>query len=270
MPANKQDRRGFIGGTDVMRIMKGDWLTLYKEKMGEIEPVDLDRNFKVQLGKVTEPFHRDWLAYQLSTIIEPCAPIECKVGNVPCRASVDAIAPAYKQRTFVELKHTGGNYSILEEAHRYMPQVQFYLMAGDFDRCVFSVIRGTEEPEHVIIEPAEDYRSNMMKRVHQFWGHVESQIPPIDTSDWSAEDDKLEKAARIVPIDGMISKDMTTSNSWMNDAGVYLANEEAAKNFEASKAALKELMPADAYEAFGGGIIMKRAKNGSLRITKEK
>ena len=39
------DRQGFIGGTDAIRIMNGEWAELYQEKVGLVEPKDLDDVF---------------------------------------------------------------------------------------------------------------------------------------------------------------------------------------------------------------------------------
>ena len=35
------DRQGIIGGTDAIRIMNGEWLELYQEKVGLTKPEDL-------------------------------------------------------------------------------------------------------------------------------------------------------------------------------------------------------------------------------------
>ena len=43
------DRQGFIGGTDAIRIMNGEWAELYQEKVGLVESKDLTDVFAVQL-----------------------------------------------------------------------------------------------------------------------------------------------------------------------------------------------------------------------------
>ena len=54
------DRQGFIGGTDAIRIMNGEWAELYQEKVGLVEPKDLTDVFAVQLGAFTEDFNLNW------------------------------------------------------------------------------------------------------------------------------------------------------------------------------------------------------------------
>jgi predicted phage-related endonuclease len=58
-----KDRRYFIGGSDARVIMGDDeaaLIRLWREKRGEIEPVDLSSNLVVQLGLATEELNRRW------------------------------------------------------------------------------------------------------------------------------------------------------------------------------------------------------------------
>src|SRR5436853_4332482 len=59
----QENRRSFIGGSDVRIIMGSDeaaLLRLWREKRGEIEPEDLSGNLIVQLGVATESLNRTW------------------------------------------------------------------------------------------------------------------------------------------------------------------------------------------------------------------
>ena len=51
------ERKGFIGGSDCVKIMQGNWLELWQVKTGRIEPEDLSRNIAVQMGIQTEEFN---------------------------------------------------------------------------------------------------------------------------------------------------------------------------------------------------------------------
>ena len=46
------ERKGFIGGSDCVKIMNGDWLELWQIKTGRVESDDLSRNIAVQLGSL--------------------------------------------------------------------------------------------------------------------------------------------------------------------------------------------------------------------------
>ena len=54
------NRKGFIGGSDCVRIMEGDWLRLWQVKTGRAESDDLTDNIAVQLGIHTEGFNLGW------------------------------------------------------------------------------------------------------------------------------------------------------------------------------------------------------------------
>src|SRR5262249_44140766 len=56
-------RTGFLGGSDAHVIMGHDetaLLRLWREKRGEVEPLDLSGNLIVQLGLATESLNRQW------------------------------------------------------------------------------------------------------------------------------------------------------------------------------------------------------------------
>ena len=50
------NRKGFIGGSDCVKIMQGKWLELWQVKTGREQPEDLTHNLAVQLGTITEDF----------------------------------------------------------------------------------------------------------------------------------------------------------------------------------------------------------------------
>ena len=54
------DRTTFIGGSDVVRLVNGDWENLYLEKIGEKQPDDLSDNLQVQIGLATEQLNVEW------------------------------------------------------------------------------------------------------------------------------------------------------------------------------------------------------------------
>ncbi len=63
------ERKGFIGGSDCVKIMQGNWLELWQVKTGRVEPEDLSDNIAVQLGIHTEQFNLDWFASQHECVL---------------------------------------------------------------------------------------------------------------------------------------------------------------------------------------------------------
>ena len=62
-PKTKVERPKTIGGSDAVRIMEGDWHTLWKEKTGRQEPEDLSWVLPVQIGILTEKKNKEWFEH---------------------------------------------------------------------------------------------------------------------------------------------------------------------------------------------------------------
>ena len=58
------NRQGFIGGSDCVKIMQGEWQELWEIKTDRREPDDLSDNIAVQLGTFTEDFNLQWYEKQ--------------------------------------------------------------------------------------------------------------------------------------------------------------------------------------------------------------
>ena len=64
------NRKGFIGGSDCVKIMQGDWLDLWQIKTGRKESDDLSRNLAVQMGIHTEDFNLSWFEVERNVTCE--------------------------------------------------------------------------------------------------------------------------------------------------------------------------------------------------------
>lgn len=261
------ERQGYIGGTDAMRIMAGDWKNLYREKMGLQEPVDLTDNFQVQLGKLTEQLHIEWVMKKLG--YSWSAPKELfKSKAIPFMAGhLDGWIKDIN--TFIEVKHTNEWQTVSEKARYYMPQLQHYLYITEKTQCFFSVIRGNQDPDHVTVKADPDYQGRLIERIRGFWWHIENETEPMGDEVPLSEQEADKKLADNVPVDGLRKVDMGKNNQWVALSSTYLETADAAIKHDEAKKQLKELMASDIGEAYGNGIIIKRDKRGSLRFTKE-
>jgi hypothetical protein len=85
------ERKGFIGGSDCVKIMQGNWLELWQVKTGRVEPEDLSRNIAVQMGVYTEDFNLEWFAHEYGyKILGFQKAFEEQIGSVPVKGTVDA------------------------------------------------------------------------------------------------------------------------------------------------------------------------------------
>lgn len=256
------DRHLGIGGSDANRLMRDDWLTLYNEKVGLSEPEDLSGVFRVQLGILTEGFHLDWLEKVNGWTIErPRHRYTCEHPFMYAHLDGWHIT----RRCPVEVKHSNCFKTVRQLAVDYMPQLQHQLIVTGAGSVIFSAICGNADPDHVIVDANPEYQERLVEMERTFWWHVTHKIPPeITPTGKQAEAKKVAAATRI---DGLVPYDMSANNHWAALAHDYLANEEAAALFELSKKQLKELVPADASEAVGHGLAVRRDRRGALRFT---
>ncbi len=191
------DRQGFIGGTDAIRIMNGEWAELYQEKVGLVEPKDLTDVFAVQLGAFTEDFNLNWWVQSHSPGYTMAGTqrvlqheLKFEGGYVPMKGTADMMCVDNQKKSYiVEAKHTNAFTNMNEVIERYMPQIQFYMHLHNMhcevhdykpDGCYLSVIFGNSkwESKHVGFDPV--YCANMLGKITQFWEHVIKKSPPID------------------------------------------------------------------------------------------
>ena len=251
-----------IGGSDAKRIADGDWLPLYREKIGEAEPADLSHVFPVQLGSFTEKFHLDWIARRENWTVRL---MPHRLYH-PAHRFMFANLDGWNETLGVpiETKHCNGSAYLRDRAQYYMPQIQHYLAVAEAEAMIFSMIAGNAEPDHCRVDRDNGYIEHLIELERAFWWHVEERDPPEALP--NGDIDQLKAMARVIPIDGLKDYDMQGSNEWGTHAAAYIKHEQAAKSFDLAKSALKQLVPEDAASCTGYGLTIKRSKNGSLRF----
>ena len=257
------NRRTGLGGSDANIIMSGDpqaVLALWEEKTGRREPEDLSRVLPVQMGSWTEPLNRHW--YEMITGREVVTPgIEFRHPQFDfMRCEVDGVTSTEADETAVfEAKHINAFGKIEDAVVRYMPQLHHNMACGQFSWVVLSVFQGTQKYEYFEIERDDLYMVSLLDAEGSFWRAVQNDTPPIGIA--HVEPPRPEQ---------MREADMTGNNEWASNADDWLGNKNAAKVFEKAGKALKGLMEPDMSRAFGHGVEIARAKNGSLRIKETK
>tara|TARA_R110002020_G_scaffold45114_3_gene129341 strand:+ start:257 stop:1093 length:837 start_codon:yes stop_codon:yes gene_type:complete len=252
------DRQGFIGGTDAMRIMKGQWVDLYQEKIGLTKTTDLSNVLAVQLGIYTEDFNLNWFVEQYSpgfsmgeSKLEKQKVMTFEEGYVPLKGTADALIVQPKRSWIVECKHTNAFNSMEVMIDRYMPQLQFYMYLHRkkyehlehmvCDGLFLSVIFGNQSwaSKHISYDHA--YTLNMLSKITQFWEHVIKVQPP---SNRDAETPDISSIA----IDRKVKMNMNTDNEWMSDAHDYVETLTSARKNDAAKKRLMSHIPPDVYQ----------------------
>ena len=101
------NRQGFLGGSDMVRIINGDWHKLWLEKTGRVAPDNLDDVFPVQLGVLTEDFNLNWFAKGHSmNLVHQQKKFESIIAGMVLRGTIDAAVYTSNDYAIVEAKHT--------------------------------------------------------------------------------------------------------------------------------------------------------------------
>jgi hypothetical protein len=253
-------RKGFIGGSDCVRIMQGDWLELWQIKTGRSEGEDLSENIAVQLGIHTERFNLNWFEMQNKCILSKHQlEFEQTIGTIPVRGTIDAML----DNTIVEAKHTNGFNNMNSILELYMPQVQTYCQLANADGAHLSVIFGNNKWESAYVARDQEYFDSMWAVVSDFWGYVLRDEEPVAVNVPTLSIDKI-------AVDNMVRRDASADNHFISRAHDYIQNEAAAKTFDNAKKDLKAMVGEDEREVYCDLLTVKRNKAGSLSITVRK
>jgi len=250
------ERKGFIGGSDCVKIMQGEWLKLWQIKTGRVESDDLSDNIAVQLGIHTEDFNLGWFEKQYNCVLSHHqSEYEEMIGNVPAKGTIDA----KWNDAIVEAKHTNSYNNMDSVIEFYMPQIQMYAHMADAKGAYLSAIFGNNKWEGAYVSYDEGYFNSMWAVVSDFWGYVLRDEEPIGVDTPNLSIDKI-------AVDEMVKRDASRDNEFITLAHDYIENQPAAKTFEAAKKSLKDMVASNEREVYSNLLSIKRAKNGSLRF----
>jgi predicted phage-related endonuclease len=250
------DRRSFIGGSDARVIMGRDeaaLLRLWREKRGELGPLDLSGNLIVQLGVVTEALNRHWFERNTGQTLKD---IQRRIRHPVIRwmaATLDGLV-AETGAVFEAKFMLPWSFSEEGAAEKYMPQLQHNMWVTNVKLSLLSVITGGGKWVEITIPADSVYQHLLLSAEKKFRRCVETGEPP---GLFGVEPPRARiEAVRIV--------DMSTSNSWAEFAGSFLRTREANVEHERAKTELKALLPEDAREGIGHGIRARRSKSGAV------
>jgi len=179
-PARSLERRYFVGGSDACIITGNDdaaLLRLWREKRGEVQPVDLSGNLIVQLGAVTEELNRRW--YEASTA-QAITDVEKHIRHPGLRwmaatldGGVEASGPAFEAKFMLP-------WSFSEEAaaEKYMPQLQHNMRVVAAITAVLSVISSGGKWVEIKTHADPLYQHLIVTAERKFWRCVENGEPP--------------------------------------------------------------------------------------------
>lgn len=268
------ERKGFIGGSDAVRIMRGDLYQLWLEKTGREESADLSDVFAVQLGIATEEWHVSQVAKELgSNVHEYQHTFQTTYNNrksmnhhVPFKGTFDATIYSPEDELWgIECKHTNERQTMAKQIEYYMPQLQFYLhLSDEINNLWFSCIFGNLRREMVQVKASSHWYLTMMPKIHEFWEYVRTDTaPPRETEPVDVSIDE-------VAINQMTARNMVGDNEFASYAHDYIETKSAHKQHEICKKKLKQMVSPTEREIYNDNLAIRRAANGSLRFVEQK
>jgi hypothetical protein len=259
-------RMGFIGGSDAVKIIRGDWHDLYNEKIGIAQPSDLSHLFNVQLGTYTEEFNLAWFEQEYGVqVIDTQPEYKKTIEGIPFKATLDGIIadPESIDRDHyigVECKHTSSFKKFDDILTYYYPQIQLYMKVADLSHMYLSVIFGNQwECKLVSQDEAEWLR--MLPIFKDFWGHVLKKQPPV-----AEMPNELPTNVHHMTLDNMVARDVSTDNRFVEIQHHYIEHLHDSKIFEDCKKELKAYVQPNEREVFTDKLSIKRNKRGALTI----
>lgn len=170
------ERKGFIGGSDAVKIMRGDWLDLWKIKTGRVEPDNLDHVLPVQLGILTEDLNLSWFEREEQmTVSNKQLKIKKDLDGVPITGTLDGMVYS---KSIIEAKHTNAFSNMKKVSDYYKAQVQLYMWLAEADNCYLSVIFGNHKWDWSIIAYDDGYMATVLDMIKEFWVYVETDKEP--------------------------------------------------------------------------------------------
>ena len=265
----REFRAGRIGSSDAVRIMDGDWTSLWREKTGRTEQPRLDFVPAVQIGIATEHLHPRFYTFRTGigaysadhrTYVHPrfdhiVANLDFMTWGTPPR---DPMEPP---DTILEAKFHSGFRTDEDLATKYYWQLQHQMMVSGFPCSILSVLRPSGY-SCLTVERNDSDAGLLLETIQAFWWHVENDIEPGDPLPVEAPD-----------IEEMSVLDMSMHNRFVTVGAVLSDNHDRVQTYRAAEAELKAMMPAGARIAFvppsdpsARGIVLSRSRDGKLSL----
>src|SRR5262249_5247602 len=134
------------------------------------------------------------------------------------------------------------------------PQMHWQMFCTSTTEAALTIIEGGKAPVIEWIGCDEDYLAELCRRAEDFMKCVWSLTPPVALP------------AVAAPVPAVREVDMSESNLWASEAGMWLQHRDAARRFTIAERELKALVPSDARRAYASGVEIRRDKASRLSI----
>lgn len=290
-------RRRYVQAGDADRIMRGEWRSVWREKMGLAEGDDLSGELRVQMGLYTEPFNLAWCEKQTGRAITYYSGSKMLIGTwadlhrdhtSKCEWSEHElqVSKAYPwmacnldgmtttargDRCVIDAKHVGRADDPMILRYTAAGTHQATVMECDF--WALSVFIGNSKWEYIEQEIDPLYQADLIARTREFWGYVERKEEPEDRTAPVAPPKPQPRLRELhVPThEDQVYEALLRQNNWLGEAlteARVIANTDgAAKRHAIARKTFAERVPVDVGLVEWGLFKAKRDKSGALRIS---
>jgi len=171
------DRKQGIGGSDATKLYNGEWHSLWLEKTGDAEPVDLSDVLPVQMGVHTEPFNIQWFEKQTGLKVTGRQETFFHKDYPHMYAHVDGLILG-EDKALLECKHTNAFTNSKKQADKYKAQIQHYLMVTGYPKLYFSAFYGNMKWEALEITADAEFQEQLLNAEVLFWHFVTTKKEP--------------------------------------------------------------------------------------------
>jgi hypothetical protein len=177
-------------------------------------------------------------------------------------ATLDGVFVCDEGEGVLEAKHLNSyNFSLDKTINNYYPQLQHNMLVSGLPFSALTIFIGSMQWQWEMVRADPDFQEILVSRETEFWECVVSGREPIGF-------DAVEPNIPVVPGKEIISLD--GDNEFAMAAYDYLRTQHDAKLNKISAEKIREKVPAHVGGVKGHGVIVRRQKNGSLRIGRKK
>jgi len=195
-----------FGGTDAIKIVKGEWKDIWLLKTNRAEREDLSNVLPVQMGLHTEPFNIDWFEKRTGLEVTNNNKVYKNEDVEFLHATVDGIIDE-KQAIF-EAKHVSP-FSAKDVIDRYYPQLQHYMLVTGLRKAYLSVLIGNLQHKIYEIDADIEFIHKLLYAETHLWAYVQADVQPPDYVDFEAFTQQKEK------INGLSEEVIISIPSWL-------------------------------------------------------
>jgi predicted phage-related endonuclease len=195
-----------FGGTDAIKIVKGEWKDIWLLKTNRAEREDLSNVLPVQMGLHTEPFNIDWFQKRTGLEVTNNNKVYKNEDVEFLHATVDGIIDE-KQAIF-EAKHVSP-FSAKDVIDRYYPQLQHYMLVTGLRKAYLSVLIGNLQHKVYEIDADIEFIHKLLYAETHLWAYVQADVQPPDYVDFEAFTQQKEK------INGLSEEVIISIPSWL-------------------------------------------------------